>query len=144
MADRVAADNPSVETVRATLARAGRTDRPKVELPDEFFVPDGPVRLALDGRTYHAIFELSIRDDPELRGVYDNARLAREGDGENRLVEWVEQNGLEFGRSVFIDVVERGALYGIRAPGEDAVYEVPERPDDGLANIAEDIEGHDQ
>lgn len=144
MVDRVAADNPSVETVRATLARAGRTDRPKVELPESFSLPEGTVRLSLDGRTHHATFERSIRDTPEICGAYDTPRLAREGDGENRLVEWAERNGLEFGRSVFVDVVESDEFYGLRAPGVDAVYEVPDTPDAGLADIAEEIEGDDQ
>lgn len=143
MVDRVAADNPSVETVRATLVRAGRTDRPKVELPAEFSIPESVVRLALDGRTYRAVFERSIQDVPELRGAYDNARIAHEGDGENRLVEWTERSGLDFGRSVLVDVVEPDAFYGLRAPGADAVYEVPDSPDPGLANIAEDIERND-
>jgi hypothetical protein len=137
--DRVAADNPSVETIRATLARAGRTDRPKVALPDSFDVPEGSPRLVLDDHEYHARIELSLRDEPEIRGAYDNARLARTGEGENRLAEWVAENGLEFGRSVLVDVVLSGQLYGLRAPGDHAVYEVSER-DEGLASIAEEIE----
>ncbi|MFB6172770.1 MAG: hypothetical protein ABEJ23_09570 [Haloarculaceae archaeon] len=144
MVDRVAADNPSVETVRATLVRAGRTDRPKVELPEAFSRPEGAVRLALSGRTYHAVVELSLADVPEIRGAYDNARLAREDGGTNRLADWVEQHDLDFERSVLLDVVEPGSFYGLRAPGEEAVYEVPNAPDQGLASIAEQIEGGDQ
>lgn len=159
MPDRVAADNSSVETLRATLARAGRTDRPKVELPESFDVPDGPVRLVLDDHEYHACIELSLRDVPEIRGAYDTPRIAREratrsaGDGpseersdsreraaENRLVEWVEDSGLGFDRSVLVDVVVPGQLYGLRTPGGHAVYEVSER-DEGLASIAEEIDG---
>jgi hypothetical protein len=140
--DRVAADNSSVETVRATLARAGRTDRPKVELPEAFEVPDDPVRVVLDGRTGYATVERSLGGTPELRAVYDSIREAREGEGESCLREWVEERGLAFDHSVLVDVVQPGRLYGLRGPGEHAVYEPRQRPREGaddLAAIADDI-----
>jgi hypothetical protein len=133
----------AVDSVRATLERAGRTDRPKVVVPEDAHdrVPEGEVvRLSLDGAVRHATVDLAIDDSLEIRGAYDNPRLAREADGENRLVEWVEANGLDFGRTVHLDVVEAGFFYGLRAPGERAVYQVPDRPDEGLADIARDVE----
>ena len=133
----------AVDSVRATLERAGRTDRPKIVVPDDDrdAVPEGElVRLSADGTTYHARVELAIDDSLELRGLYDNARLAREGDGENRLAAWADDHGLDFGRTVHLDLVDEGFFYGLRAPGERAVYQVPDRPDEGLADIAGDLE----
>lgn len=130
----------AVDTVDATLARAGRTDRPKVRLPEDADLPvDGGVRLALDGRTRHAQVERAIDGTVEIRGAYDNPRLARESGGENRLVEWFEDRRLDFGRTVRLDVIDAGYCYGLRAPGERAVYEVSDRPDDALSDIAEEV-----
>lgn len=140
MSDRVPSDHSSVETVRATLARAGRTDRPKVVLPDDADLPEGVVRLVLDGRVCHAPVERGLDGTLELPGAYDTAPAARERAGENRLTEWVRDADLDFGRSVLLDVLVAGTRYGLRAPGERAVYDVPGRPDEGLASIAEQVE----
>lgn len=140
MSDAVSSD--VVDTVRATLARAGRTDRPKVALPDDDrdrFPAGEVVRVVLDGTTRHARVERALDDSLELRGAYANARQAREGDGDNHLLAWAEASGLEFGRTVQVDVVDEGAIYGLRAPGERAVYSVPSGPDESLADIAEDV-----
>jgi hypothetical protein len=141
MPDRIAADNPSVETVRATLAAAGATGRPRIALPDdsvEQFPVGDVVRLVLDGRTRFARVDRAIDDTVEIRGAYDNRRLAREADGENRLVEWAKEESIDVGRSVLVDVVEVGELYGVRRAGTSAVYELPETSrNDSLAAIAE-------
>lgn len=151
MADRVAADNPSVETVRATLARAGGTDRPTVEFPPALDRPEEVVRLSFDGRTHHALVERAVDDTLEIRGAYDTPGMAREASqpdggrvGPNRLVEWVERSDLSVGRSVLLDVVDPGAFYGLREPGESAVYEVPGTPDESLSNIAAEIERREE
>lgn len=141
MADSVPSD--AVNSVRATLARAGRTDRPKVTVPDEAtdqFPEFEVVRIGTGNDTYFARVELAIDDTMEIRGLYDNARLAKEGDGENHLPAWADDNGLDFERTVHLDIVDEGFFYGLRAPGERVVYRVPDRPDDGLADIAEGIE----
>jgi len=133
----------AVESVRATVERAGRTDRPKVTVPESARdrLPEGePVRLSLGGSVRHARVELAIDDSLEIRGAYDNARLAREGDGSNRLVEWFDDIGLDFGRTVHLDIVDEGFFYGLRAPGERAVYRVPDQPDEGLAELAKQTE----
>lgn len=141
MPDRVAADNPSVETLRARLAAAGATGRPRIAVPGEAvesFPVGEVVRLVLGGRTRFARIDRALDDSIEIRGAYDNRRQARETDGENRLVEWAEREGADVGRSVLLDVVEVGELYGIRRPGTNAVYELPEtNRDDSLSAIAE-------
>lgn len=142
MADRVGSDNPTVTTVRATLVRRGGTRRPAVEVSSAGDVPapdDDQVRLSIDGRWRRA----PVRVDEgtwTLLGAFDNARMARERDGTDRLVAWVEAEGFSIGRSVLVDVVEPGAAYGLRAPGEEAVYESGQGPAEGLRRIAEDLE----
>nr|WP_282594550.1 hypothetical protein [Halomarina salina] len=122
------------------MERSGRTSRPKLVLPDDVAAPEGPVRLVLDGTTYHTTIEEAVDGTVEIRGAYDNARMAREREGENHLVAWAEDNGLDFGRSVHFDAVDEG-LYGVRAPGERAVYTPVDSPNDSLSNIANDLDG---
>ncbi len=127
------------ETIRVPIERAGALDRPKLVVPDGV-VSEGVVRVVADGTTYHAPIDRGLSDGVELRGLYDNARLARTGEGENRLPDWVAEKGLEAGRSVLLDIVVEGVQYGLRAPGERAVYETIDAPNDSLASIAEDLE----
>jgi len=142
MADGVGGDHPSVTTLRGTLVRRGGTRRPAVDVSrdDRDALPTGgTVRLVLDGRQRHA----PVGERGETRaflGAYDNARRARERDGPDRLAEWAEEHGIDFGRSVLVDVVEPGEAYGLRAPGEEAVYEVERGPAESLRRIAEDLE----
>lgn len=141
MADRVGSDHPSVTTVRGTLVRRGGTRRPAVELPAEErdrLPDDGVVRLVVDDRERHAPVRAS--GSPTIAGAYDNPRLARERDGRDRLAEWVEAESVDFGRSVLVDVVEPGEVYGLRLPGETAVYAVERGPSKSLRSIAEDLE----
>ncbi|MFC4548841.1 MULTISPECIES: DUF7112 family protein [Halorussus] len=146
MADRISSDNASLTTVRATLVRSGALDRPKVELPAEHaesFPTDDVVRVVADDTEYRATVEAPLTGDGrEIRGLYDTPRLARNpGEGENRLAEWLEGTNLDFGQSVLVDVVEAGFKYGLREPGQRAVYEATEAPDSSLADIAKDIDG---
>lgn len=129
-----------VETIRASIQQAGALDRPKLVVPEKA-IPEGVVRVEADETTYHAYVEVGLDGDTELRGLYENARLARTGDGQNHLGEWVTDAGLDAGRSALLDVVVEGEQYGLRAPGERAVYDVVETPDDSLASIAEDVDG---
>lgn len=141
---RVASDGDSVVTVRATLARTGRTDRPRIRLPEdadpERFPPEEPVRVVADGRTYHAVIDYDLEDRLVIAGLYDNAARAREGDGENHLDAWADAADIEFGGSVLLDVVTAGFQFGLRAPGTDAVYTVLDEPDSSLADIARQVE----
>jgi hypothetical protein len=125
--------------VRVTLARRGRT-RSRLSLPDTDQFPLTSVRLVLDGETSHARIETG-REGPAITGAYDNARLARERSGTDRLEAWRRSAEIDYGRSVLVDVVEPGFLYGVREPGGRAVYEAVESPDEGLAAIARDIDG---
>jgi hypothetical protein len=118
--------------------RSGALDRPKLVVPDGT-VGDGIVRIEADETTYHAPVDVDLNGDVAIRGLYDNARLARTGDGANHLAEWVDSKGLDAGRSALVDLVVEGEQYGLRAPGERAVYEVADGPDDSLAAIAEDL-----
>ncbi|SEO94737.1 hypothetical protein SAMN04487948_108142 [Halogranum amylolyticum] len=141
MAERVPSDHPSVSTVRAKIVRSGGTTRPCLRLPSELSLSGGDVvRLSLGGETYHA----PVVEDAEgllVRGAYDNKRLARNpGESENRLVEWCGTTGRDPGSSVEVDEVEPEFFYGVRVPGKRVVYDVPQKPNDSLASIAEKLE----
>jgi hypothetical protein len=141
VSDRVASDGEAVTTYRATLTRSGGTRRPCLHLPGDVAIDPGDlVRLVLDGTECHARVESDTRGTV-VRGAYDNRRLARtDGEGENRLVAWLRDTGLETGRSVDLDEVTPGYLYGVRVPGDRAVYRVTREPDDSLSAIAERLE----
>lgn len=143
MPERIPSDHDTVETVRATLERVGRTDRPKVAIPAEAadLLPEsGIVRVVLDGQTRHAPVERDFDGAPELRGAFDSPTLARDpGTGADRLAEWVADAAVSVGGSVLLDVVTPDHLYGLRAPGERTVYEATEGPADSLADIAKDV-----
>jgi hypothetical protein len=135
---RVSSDG--LETIHGTILESSALDRLKLGVPDGA-MPEGVVRVDAGRPTYHALVEVGLDGDLELRGLCDNVRMARERDGQNHLEDWVADNGLEAGRTVLLQVVVEGAQFGLRAPGEDAVYRVVERPDDDLAAIAEDVDG---
>lgn len=148
MTQRVASDHASVTTIDATLAPSGAANRPSIEIPADHadsFTPDEVVRLVLDGKEYRALVQRPLTGDTlQILGAYDTPRLARNpGEGENRLHEWFENGDLDLGRTIHLDVVEADFLYGVRRPGERAVYEVKEKPDENLAAIAKDVEGDD-
>lgn len=142
MGERVASDNPSVRTLRGRLVRRGGTRRPAVAVPAEErerLPADGTVRLVVDAATLFAPVGTS-GDTRAFLGAYENVRLAREREGTDLLVEWVDDRGLDFGRSVAVDVTDPGEAYGLRVPGEEAVYEVGTAPADSLRRIAEDLD----
>lgn len=142
MADRVRSDHPSIPTARGRLARHGGTRRLAVEVPAgvaDSLPEEGTVRLVVDGRARHAPID-RVGDGRGFAGAYGNPRRARERDGTDRLVEWVDANGLDGGRSVLVDEVEPGEVYGLRMPGEETVYQVSSGPGEALRRIAEDLE----
>lgn len=122
-------------------------DHPKLVLPnDPKLFPEAVVNIVLDRHRYHARIDWNFDDTPEIRSVRDNARLAREGEGEgeasseNRLHEWFAASDLEFGRSVHVDVIEPNHHYGLRLPGKQAVYTDIPKPNESLSDIANDLE----
>ncbi|GAA0249288.1 hypothetical protein ACFFQF_07650 [Haladaptatus pallidirubidus] len=143
MTQRVSSE--TTETVRATMAQAGATNRPRIEIPAEeadAFPADEIVRFVADESEYRARIERPLTGDGRLiRGLYDTPRIARNpGEGENRLTEWFAESNRQFGGSVLVDVVEDGFKYGIRHPGERAVYEATEAPNESLADIAQQVD----
>lgn len=142
MGERLPSDHEDVETHRVRLSRVGRTDRPQVELPEDLdLAADDVVRVALDGRTHHGRVDATLEGTPVLRRIADNRRLAREDAGENRLGEWVADADVTVGGTVHLDVITRGHEYGLRTPGDRVVYTATASPDDGLADIARDLDG---
>ena len=152
---RVASDDESVAAVRVSLARSGGTRRLCVRLPadtaldgrvesgscDTLSLADGDlIRLVIDRSTYHA----RVVTDTEgrlLRGAFDDRRLARTpGEGQNRLPEWLAASNREPGYSVVLDVVVPGEQYGLRLPGERAVYDAVRGPRSSLADIADRLD----
>ena len=127
-------------TIDATLASLGAVGRPAIELPDDASVPTETVlRLTIDGTVRHVRFE-EYAGTTRAMGAFDAPDLVRSpGDGENRLRQWVEAQGLATGRTVHLDVIQPEFAYGLRAPGEELVYDAPAPPNDSLASIAEDL-----
>lgn len=138
--ERIPSDHPSVTGHRARIARYGGTRRLCVRLPDSVAVDAGAlVRLVLDGDERHACVETDT-EGRLLAGAYDNRRRAREREGRNRLVAWLRTTDREPGESVVIDEIEADDLYGLRVPGDRAIYEATPGPDDALSAIAERVE----
>lgn len=137
--DRVPSDHETVETVRVRLVAHG--PKTAVAVPTSVSVPtDDLVRVAIDGTTYHGQFE-DFADGPRLTGLFDTPTVARApGDGTNRLQEWLSDLDQSRGQSLQLDIIESGFKYGLREPGERAIYDAPTPPDDGLASIARDLD----
>jgi hypothetical protein len=143
MSERVPSDHETVSTVRAHLARVGRTDRLRIPLPDSLDLSVGDVvRVSLEGETYHTRIVESLAGEPDIRGAFDNARLARtDGDGTDHFREWVAATGLSADDPILVDTVTPGFKYGLRRPGERVVYDATDSPDSSLADIARDLDG---
>lgn len=139
MTERIRSDG--VETIRATIERSGGTHRPAVRLPADRAAefPESPIRITIEGTQYHAPLA-SGADGAVLGGAYASPRRARERDGTDHLAAWIDDRGIDFGRSVLLDVVVPGEQYGLRAPGEDVVYTVRQGPATDLRDIARDLE----
>lgn len=138
MTERVPSDHATVDSHRVHLETVGRTGRPRVPLPDGLgHTAEELLRLSLEGLETHAQVTADLRGEHGIEGAYPDAQLARTGEGENRLVGWVDRHGLSAGDPLLLDVVTPGYQYGLRRPGERVVYDAVEAPDDGLSDIAE-------
>lgn len=142
MGDSLPSDHDTVETHRLTLSTVGRTDRPRIELPDELGLEHGDIVTLSTGRKeYVAQVAKNLDGSLEIRRAVDNRRLAKTDDeGENRLAEWVESVGLDAGRSVLLDVLVDGKQYGLRKPGDRVVYTLHDTPSESLSDIASDLD----
>lgn len=143
MADRVSSDHPSVETVRSTCTETATGVR--LEIPDDdhdLFPLDDVVRVVLDGDQRFARVERALTGaDRWVRGVYDRPADARDPSGAtDRLAPWIDDHGIRAGGSVLIDVVEPEFLYGLREPGATAYYDAYEPPNEGLRDIARNLD----
>jgi hypothetical protein len=136
--NRIASD--AVESGRARVARHGGPRSRRLVLPDDAVVAEGDLlRVTLDGTDGFAVVAADA-DGRYLGGVYANRRLARTpGEGEDLLAPFLA--GRDPGTSVAVDALDPGHHYGLRLPGERVVYAVPDRRDDTLAGIAEDLDG---
>jgi len=141
VADRLPSDHEAVETRRVRIGRVGRTDRPRIELPADLDLAEGDViECVLDGAGYYARVETTLEGTPMVQHAADNRRLARENEGENRLVEWFGASDCSLDGSVHLDIVTPGHTYGLRTPGQRVVYSATDAPSDSLASIAEDLD----
>ncbi len=144
MTDRISSDDPSIENVRGELARRGATSRLAIRLAEDALPTGDVVRIVLDGSERFARPQRDPGGGVTIPGIYDSPALARDpGAGDDRLQEWAGDRDLGFGRTVHVDVVEPGHRYGLRGPGEDAVYRDVGMPDDSLASIADRIENRE-
>ena len=143
MADRIASDHPSVQTVRSTCAET--TTGVRLEIPAdgrEAFPTDEVVRIVIEGEELFGRVERALTgDDLSIPGVYETPDGARDPSGAtDRLAEWIDEGSVSKGGSVLIDVVEPDFLYGLRAPGETTYYDAYEPPNSSLSDIAKDLE----
>lgn len=143
MTDRVPSDHETITSHRTYREQVGRTGRPRIPVPDGVDVAAGDlVRISLEGKTYHAQVAEALTGEPDVRGAFDDPRLARtDGEGENHLRSWAESVGISAGDPLVWDVVTPGFKVGLRRPGERVVYEATDAPDSSLADIARDIDG---
>jgi hypothetical protein len=140
--DRLPSDHDAVTSYRTRCDRVGRTTRVRIPLPAGLDVAeDDVIRLSLEGDAFHSQVDQSLDGDLDVRGSFDNARLARTGDGENHLQSWADDVGLTAGDTVVVDVVTPGFKFGLRRPGERVVYEATEAPSSSLSHIARDLDG---
>lgn len=132
--DRVSSD--TLETIRVRIDAVGSLHRPVLKLPSDAFSP-GYIRISTHTETFHANIETQFSGDLEISGLYENPRLARQKEGTNHLPDWLTEYELAPGRSVLLDIITPGKHYGMRPPGERAVYQTVDEPADSLQSIAE-------
>lgn len=74
-----------------------------------------------------------------LTGVFDSPRLARSGDGKDRLQSWFDRANRSVDTSVHVDVISDQYAIGLRAPGEHNVYPTVHSPGSSLDDIARSL-----
>lgn len=141
MPDRLPSDHPAVDTHRVRVARYGGRRR-RLAIPAEIVPTDEAVRFVLDGETrYGVVRSAPGRDDETLAGVYATPDAARDpGDATDHLAAWLDAHDVSTGESVLLDVIEPEEAYGLRPPGERAIYEAVDPPASSLQDIARGLE----
>ncbi len=143
--DRIPHDHPSLEHVRATVARHGGHRR-RLEIPAGILPDESTIRVVLSesirfGRISRQPGETADR----ITGVYDSAGAAKSGNpGTDRLQSWLDERDRHPGDSVHVDVITPNYAIGLRGPGESTVYPAIDPPTNSLDSIARSIEdeGH--
>lgn len=130
----------AVETVSGRVERVGGTRRRQVVAPGVEPCEDDVVRVDLDGSTYRAPVDVSDAGDLVFRGAYDAPSQARNRTGTDHLTAFLDDHGLDAGRTIHVDVVEPGFRYGLRAPGQTATYRATGQPNSSLADIARNLD----
>ncbi|OVE85013.1 DUF7112 family protein [Natronolimnobius baerhuensis] len=143
MADRIASDHPSVQTVRATCTETATGVR--IELPAEdrdAFPTDEVVRVAVDRDECFARVERPLTGDGlSIPGIYETPDTARDPSGGiDLLADWTADHGITPGGSILVDVIEPDFYYGLREPGETNYYDAYEPPSKSLSDIAKGLE----
>ena len=137
MPDRLPSDHPSIETHRVRVGRRIRR-RCRLDVPPHVIPVDEVVRVIVDEQTCFATAEaMPGRDSHAVNGTYESPSAARDpGGGVDRLSAWLRREDIAEGSSVLLDVIEPGVAYGIRQPGERAVYAAVEPTSSSLQDIA--------
>lgn len=130
----------AVENVEGVVERVGGTRRRQVVATGIESPADDVVRLDVDGSTYRAPISQSGNGDLAFRGAYDTPSQARDGSGTNYLADFLASHDLEPGRTVYVDIIESGFRYGVRAPGQTATYRETGAPRSSLADIARSLD----
>ncbi|NGM70168.1 hypothetical protein G6M89_14315 [Natronolimnobius sp. AArcel1] len=143
MADRIASDHPSVQTVRATCTETATGVR--IELPATdtgAFPTDEVVRISLDGDERFARIERPLTGDGlSIPGIYETPDTARDpSSGRELLGDWADDHGISPGSSILVDVIEPDFSYGLREPGQTNYYDASEPPSKSLSDIAKSLE----
>ncbi len=144
MTDRLTSE--AADSHRATLVRSGGGLGVAVPEPTRLTASD-EFRLTIDGTDRHARVGTRAAG-PVVRGAYDTRGDLRRLDDRsttvdltNRLRLWLDTLDRDPGDSVLLDVVDPGHHYGLRAPGDRAVYVLRSRRDDSLSDIADSLDG---
>ena len=143
MSTRLPSDSDAVDSYRATIVRRGGSRTPCLELPTavaETVAIDDRLTIVIDGAEYYA----TVAGDSNgllVYGAYETRKQARQtGKGTNQLGAWPRGLDRETGDSVMWDSIVDSERYGLRAPGDRAIYTVKHEPRDSLQSIAKSLD----
>ena len=141
--ERISAAHPTVETLRARVERHGGR-RHRLVLPAAPSVPEPGTTVRVifdDGTRFAPITAGRSADERWITAVYRSLAGANAGDDSaNVLSEWLGAADRSPGRTVLVDVLVPEYAFGFRIPGEQRTYPIIDPPDEGLADIAQDLD----